>query len=192
MPYVPTADPTLSRETYETILHAFLADERDHARFLAVVRAWPSKLFSVRGVIAAVGKALDAEASFDRRAGPAPARLAQKPRLDHLDHLEPDGTDASSSSSSTAVILKEALAELYLADGQRDRALELHLELGRRARWTSRRGTSFAARRRASAARWLRCAPRTRRERPPRSPSDATKTGSGSRWSRRGFASARR
>ena len=129
-PYVPTADPTLSRETYETILHAFLADERDHARFLAVVRAWPSKLFSVRGLIAAVGKALDAEASFNRRAGPAPARLA-KPRLDHLDHLEPDGTDASSSSSSTAVILKEALAELYLADGQRDRALELHLELGR-------------------------------------------------------------
>ena len=30
-------------------------------------------------------------------------------------------------------ILKEALAELYLADGQRERALALHLELGRPA-----------------------------------------------------------
>ena len=30
-------------------------------------------------------------------------------------------------------VLKEALAELYLADGQRERALALHLELGRPA-----------------------------------------------------------
>ena len=40
-------------------------------------------------------------------------------------------------------MLKEALAELYLADGQHERALALHLELGRPAVLTSSLATTI-------------------------------------------------
>ena len=124
-PYLPTENPTLNPTAYEVVLHAFLADAADHARFLACVRSWPPRLYGVPALVAAtrrrIGDAADANA---RRAD----ANADAPRnADASDSSEISSFDASSS----AAVLKEALAELYLADGQRERALALHLELGR-------------------------------------------------------------
>ena len=72
----------------------------------------------------------DATTHRRRRGRPrAPSRRERgRPRnADASDSSEISSFDASSS----AAVLKEALAELYLADGQRERALALHLELGR-------------------------------------------------------------
>ena len=124
-PYLPTENPTLHPTAYEVVLHAFLADAADHARFLACVRSWPPRLYGVPALVAAtrrrIGDAADAHA---RRAD----ANADAPRnADASDSSEISSFD----SSSSAAVLKEALAELYLADGQRERALALHLELGR-------------------------------------------------------------
>ena len=97
-PYIPTENPTLSANAYETTLHAFLADAEHHPRFLAAVKVWPARVYSPRFLIPLV-----------------------KAKLAALH----DGADTSS------VVLKEALAELYLNDGQRERALNLYLDIGR-------------------------------------------------------------
>ncbi|ACO67807.1 predicted protein [Micromonas commoda] len=94
-PYVPTEHPRLSTAAYERVLNAFLHDRRDHARFLATVKAWAPTIYSVPSMVSAVRRKMDTGAGGD------------------------------------SPTLREALAELYLADGQRDRALRLHLELGR-------------------------------------------------------------
>ena len=92
-PYVPTEHPRLADSAYERVLNAFLHDRRDHARFLATVKAWARDTYSVPSMVSAVRRKMEV-------VGDTPT-------------------------------LREALAELYLADGQRDRALRLHLELGR-------------------------------------------------------------
>ena len=94
-PYVPADSPRLSNNAYETVLNAFLAHPKDHPQFLATVKAWPPRIYSVPSMVSAVRR-----------------------RLEH-------GGEGGSPT------LKEALAELYLADGQRERALSMHLELGR-------------------------------------------------------------
>lgn len=99
-PYVPTANPALRPEAYELILHAFLASPRDHARFLATVKAWPGSLYGVAGIISAARRAV-----FDAL--------------------------TESETPNTVATLREALAELYLLDGQRERALAAHIALGR-------------------------------------------------------------
>ena len=106
-PYVPTANPALSPEAYELILHAFLASPEDHARFLATVKAWPGSLYGVAGIVSAARRAVcDArESAFKNK------KDAETP--------------------NTIATLREALAELYLLDGQRERALAAHLALGR-------------------------------------------------------------
>lgn len=101
-PYIPTDSPVLKDTVYEVVLNAFLANAADHARFLATVKAWPPRLYSVPGLISAVRQRLTA-------GGGGGVGVLDSP------------------------VLKEALAELYLADGQRERALALHLELGRPA-----------------------------------------------------------
>ena len=101
-PYVPTANPALRPEAYELILHAFLASPRDHARFLATVKAWPGFLYGVSGMVSAARRAV-----FDA--------LNEK----------------KSETPNTVATLREALAELYLLDGQRERALAAHIALGR-------------------------------------------------------------
>ena len=93
-PYVPTEHPRLATAAYERVLNAFLHDRRDHARFLATVKAW------------------------------APDDI-----LGAVDGIGGEAEDGGAGGDSPT--LREALAELYLADGQRDRALRLHLELGR-------------------------------------------------------------
>ena len=103
-PYVPTANPALKPEAYELILHAFLASPKDHARFLATVKAWPGFLYGVGGIVSAARRAV-------------------------RDALERAGEDAE--APNTVATLREALAELYLLDGQRERALAAHLALGR-------------------------------------------------------------
>ena len=104
-PYVPTANPALSPEAYELILHAFLAFPEDHARFLATVKAWPGSLYGVAGMVSAARRAVFA--------------LLR----------ESAGKDAETPNAIAT--LREALAELYLLDGQRERALAAHLALGR-------------------------------------------------------------
>lgn len=93
-PYVPTEHPRLAAAAYELVLNAFLHDKKDHARFLATVKAWAREIYSVPSMVSAVRRKIEA----------------------------PGGDSPT---------LREALAELYLADGQRERALRLHLELGR-------------------------------------------------------------
>ena len=104
-PYVPTANPALRPEAYELILHAFLAFPEDHARFLATVKAWPGSLYGVAGMVSAARRAVFA--------------LLR----------ESAGKDAETPNAIAT--LREALAELYLLDGQRERALAAHLALGR-------------------------------------------------------------
>jgi hypothetical protein len=99
-PYVPTANPALRPEAYELILHAFLASPKDHARFLATVKAWPGSLYGVAGIIETTRRAV----------------------FDALHERE---------TPNTVATLREALAELYLLDGQRERALAAHIALGR-------------------------------------------------------------
>lgn len=106
-PYVPTANPALRPEAYELILHAFLAFPEDHARFLATVKAWPGSLYGVAGMVSAARRAVFA--------------LARE---------RTPGKDAGGGPNTIAT-LREALAELYLLDGQRERALAAHLALGR-------------------------------------------------------------
>lgn len=104
-PYIPTDDPTLSVHTYEVVLNAFLAEAEHHPRFLASVKAWPARLYSPQFLIPVVKSKL---ASLNTNAG-----------------------SPSVASSVSSVVLKEALAELYLNDGQRERALNLYLDIGR-------------------------------------------------------------
>jgi len=107
-PYVPTANPALRPEAYELILHAFLAFPEDHARFLATVKAWPGSLYGVAGMVSAARRAVSALAREKKSAGK------------DAEHVP-----------NTIATLREALAELYLLDGQRERALAAHLALGR-------------------------------------------------------------
>jgi len=101
-PYIPTEDPVLSANTYEFVLNAFLAEAEHHPRFLAAVKAWPARSYSPRFLIPVVQS-----------------------------KLEGLKTNESALSSMSSVVLKEALAELYLNDGQRERALNLYLDIGR-------------------------------------------------------------
>ena len=104
-PYVPTANPALRPEAYELILHAFLAFPEDHARFLATVKAWPGSLYGVAGMVSAARRAVFA--------------------------LSRESAGKDAETPNTIATLREALAELYLLDGQRERALAAHLALGR-------------------------------------------------------------
>ncbi|KAK9816865.1 hypothetical protein WJX72_006282 [[Myrmecia] bisecta] len=53
-PHIPTEDPLLRQTAYEMVLHAFLLAPADHARLLAMVQAWPTKLYSVAALTEAV------------------------------------------------------------------------------------------------------------------------------------------
>ena len=101
-PYIPTEDPELSANTYEFALNAFLAAPEHHPRFLAAVKAWPARLYSPSVLIPVVRSTLEG--------------------------LQ---TTESALASMSSVVLKEALAELYLRDGSRERALALYLDIGR-------------------------------------------------------------
>jgi len=101
-PYIPTEDPELSANTYEFALNAFLAEPEHHPRFLAAVKAWPARVYSPAVLIPVVRSA-----------------------------LEGLRTTESARASTSSVVLKEALAELYLRDGSRERALNLYLDIGR-------------------------------------------------------------
>ena len=101
-PYIPTEEPTLSSNAYESVLNAFLADAEHHSRFLTAVKVWPASVFSSRLLIPLVESKLGA------------LKATQ-----------------SAAASVSSVVLKEALAELYQNDGQRERALNLYLDIGR-------------------------------------------------------------
>lgn len=103
-PYIPTENPTLSAVAYETVLHAFLAEAEHHARFLTAVKVWPARVY------------------FPSRLIPVVKTMLAALRDDAL---------APSSTNVSSVVLRESLAELYLLDGQRERALNLYLDIGR-------------------------------------------------------------
>jgi len=98
-PHIPTSSPRLRDKVYEVVLNAFLPNPQDHKQLLELVRGWPTQLYSVPAVIAAVQRRL------------ATARTGAT------------GVDLHE--------LKEVLAELYMADGQRERALSIYLQLQR-------------------------------------------------------------
>lgn len=100
--YIPTEEPTLSSNVYESVLNALLAEAEHHSRFLAAVKLWPARVYSSRLFIPLVQGKL---AALKTTQGPV--------------------------ASISSVVLKEALAELYLNDGQRERALSLFLDIGR-------------------------------------------------------------
>ena len=128
---------------YETILH--VPGGRGPRAFPAVVRAWPSKLFSVRGESPPsrpTRKPIDVARARPGASAQKPARPPRPPRP-RRDRRVP---------SPRPGILKEAPAELYLADGQRDRAWSC-TEPGAERGGLRPRTSCFAARRRASAAR---------------------------------------
>jgi len=114
--HVPTGSPALSQSIYEMILAACVGSTSpaDHAALVAAVRSWPPKLYApaalaaaLRGRVAAT--AADAAAAADDAAVAGSALTLPQ--------------DAASQ-------LKEALAEVLLADGQVTAAAVLLLELG--------------------------------------------------------------
>ena len=66
-PYVPTEHRGLSTAAYERVLNAFLHDRRDHARFLATVKAWAPTIYSVPSMVSAVRRKMDTGAGGVRR-----------------------------------------------------------------------------------------------------------------------------
>ena len=178
-PYVPTASPTLPRAAYETVLLAFLADPRDHPRFLAIVKgafytlvpirprrrgerrslrtlpgaslrpgslafnprprrlSTPSDAYELHPDVRSYGMALKA---WPASLYGVPALIAATRRQATVAHAPggwagagPDDDDDAAAAANDSPTLKEALAELYLLDGQAPRALATHLELGRRS-----------------------------------------------------------
>ena len=53
-PHIPVQDPTLRQTAYEMMLHAFLLSRADHSILLALVKDWPTHLYSVSTLIEAV------------------------------------------------------------------------------------------------------------------------------------------
>ncbi|KAK3247688.1 Vacuolar protein sorting-associated protein 41 [Cymbomonas tetramitiformis] len=99
--YIPTEAPVLRDKVYEVVLNAFLPSKSDHPRLLELVRKWPTSLYNIPTVVTAVQR-----------------RLASS-------------SAAANATPADTVVLKEVLAELYMADGQRERALGIYLQLQR-------------------------------------------------------------
>lgn len=53
-PHIPIQSPTLRQTAYEVMLHAFLLNRADHSILLALVKDWPTHLYSVPTLIEAV------------------------------------------------------------------------------------------------------------------------------------------
>lgn len=53
-PHIPVQDPTLRQTAYEMMLHAFLLSRADHSILLALVKDWPTHLYSVPTLLEAV------------------------------------------------------------------------------------------------------------------------------------------
>ena len=53
-PHIPIQDPTLRQTAYEMMLHAFLLNRADHSILLALVKDWPTHLYSVTTLTEAV------------------------------------------------------------------------------------------------------------------------------------------
>tara|TARA_B110000240_G_scaffold26593_1_gene27545 strand:+ start:8462 stop:11836 length:3375 start_codon:yes stop_codon:yes gene_type:complete len=143
VPYIPTGLPTLPTETYESVLHFLLANKKEHAKFLATLKSWPSSLYGVKGVLAACVRKV-AEVVAETRKTSAGMRthdandarttgtVTQSTHIQSSDIQNTQSTDTQNTDTpSTLGTLRESLAELYLADGQPGRALRAHLALGR-------------------------------------------------------------
>lgn len=53
-PHIPIEHPTLRQTAYEMMLHAFLLNRADHSILLALVKDWPTHLYSVTTLTEAV------------------------------------------------------------------------------------------------------------------------------------------
>ena len=53
-PHIPIERPTLRQTAYEMMLHAFLLNRADHSILLALVKDWPTHLYSVTTLTEAV------------------------------------------------------------------------------------------------------------------------------------------
>lgn len=111
VPYIPTTAPSvLTPEAYEQVLHFLLAQKSQHSTFLATLKSWPSSLYGVKGIVAATRRTI---------------------RLGMVPHDSDSSFNPLNTHTNTLGTLREALAELYLADGAPERALRAHLALGR-------------------------------------------------------------
>mmetsp|Transcript_11548 Transcript_11548/g.42238 ORF Transcript_11548/g.42238 Transcript_11548/m.42238 type:complete len:1091 (-) Transcript_11548:113-3385(-) len=102
-PYIPTKAPRLSSTMYDLVLHAFLEDTASFSKFLAMVREWPPELYSLDDIVSAVLH-----------------------KLQELDQVE-----LCLLESENVDLLREALAELYVAQGHPERTLDIYTELRR-------------------------------------------------------------
>ena len=53
-PHIPVQEPSLRQTAYEMMLHAFLLSRADHSILLALVKDWPTHLYSVSTLLEAV------------------------------------------------------------------------------------------------------------------------------------------
>lgn len=53
-PHIPTQSPRLRQTAYEMMLHAFLLSRSDHSILLALVKEWPTELYSAETLVEAV------------------------------------------------------------------------------------------------------------------------------------------
>jgi hypothetical protein len=58
--YIPIANPTLKNTVYEMVLAVFLSSDSqaEHEKFKSLIIEWPSTLYNIKSVIAAVKKRL--------------------------------------------------------------------------------------------------------------------------------------
>lgn len=62
-PHIPTHTPRLRQTAYEMMLHAFLLSRSDHSILLALIKEWPTELYSAETLIEAVLQRCDAAIS---------------------------------------------------------------------------------------------------------------------------------
>lgn len=55
-PHIPIQTPRLRQTAYEMMLHAFLLSRSDHSILLALVKEWPTELYSAANLIEAVSQ----------------------------------------------------------------------------------------------------------------------------------------
>ena len=53
-PHIPTQTPRLRQTAHERMLHAFLLTRSDHSILLALVKEWPTELYSAETLTEAV------------------------------------------------------------------------------------------------------------------------------------------
>lgn len=72
-PHIPLQDPSLRQTAYEMMLHAFLLSRADHSILLALVKDWPTHLYSIPTLLEAVLHRLPTPQCHTKPCMPCPA-----------------------------------------------------------------------------------------------------------------------